>query len=403
MPGPLDGVKVIEIAQEIQGPYAGLFLADMGADVIKVEMRDVGDLSRFLVVKLIAGEDAKNADFSHYFLAMNRGKRSLTLDLKRPEAKEILSRLLDSADVLLSNYRPGVLDRLGFGYEKLSKQNPRLIYAAGSSWGPQGPWVTRPSRDTLAQAAGGIMAKNGMPDDRPLPCGSLIADHSGAFMLMSGILAALYAREKTGKGQKVDACIYGTVIAMQPMEINFTSVSGVETRKAGRGHQFLQGVWGSFQTQDGWICLAGVDDKRWPDFCRVLGIEHIVSEPEYSDNVIRNFRGVKIEQLLDEVFPTKTTAEWMEILTGVDVLATPVQDYQDILNSEQALANGYITEMDHPQIGKVRVVGTPITLSDTPLDTSNPPPELGQHSEEVLLEAGYSWEDIARFREKEAV
>ena len=403
MPGPLDGVKVIEIAQEIQGPYAGLFLADMGADVIKVEMRDVGDLSRFLVVKLIAGEDAKNADFSHYFLAMNRGKRSLTLDLKRPEAKEILSRLLDSADVLLSNYRPGVLDRLGFGYEKLSKQNPRLIYAAGSSWGPQGPWVTRPSRDTLAQAAGGIMAKNGMPDDRPLPCGSLIADHSGAFMLMSGILAALYAREKTGKGQKVDACIYGTVIAMQPMEINFTSVSGVETRKAGRGHQFLQGVWGSFQTQDGWICLAGVDDKRWPDFCRVLGIEHIVSEPEYSDNVIRNFRGVKIEQLLDEVFPTKTTAEWMEILTGVDVLATPVQDYQDILNSEQALANGYITEMDHPQIGKVRVVGTPITLSATPLDTSNPPPELGQHSEEVLLEAGYSWEDIARFREKGAV
>ncbi len=403
MPGPLDGVKVIEIAQEIQGPYAGLFLADMGADVIKVEMRDVGDLSRFLVVKLIAGEDAKNADFSHYFLAMNRGKRSLTLDLKRPEAKEILSRLLDSADVLLSNYRPGVLDRLGFGYEKLSQQNPRLIYAAGSSWGPQGPWVTRPSRDTLAQAAGGIMAKNGMPDDRPLPCGSLVADHSGAFMLMSGILAALYAREKTGKGQKVDACIYGTVIAMQPMEINFTSVSGVETRKAGRGHQFLQGVWGSFQTQDGWICLAGVDDKRWPDFCRVLGIEHIVSEPEYSDNVIRNFRGVKIEQLLDEVFPTKTTAEWMEILTGVDVLATPVQDYQDILNSEQALANGYITEMDHPQIGKVRVVGTPITLSDTPLDTSNPPPELGQHSEEVLLEAGYSWEDIARFREKGAV
>ncbi len=403
MPGPLDGVKVIEIAQEIQGPYAGLFLADMGADVIKVEMRDVGDLSRFLVVKLIAGEDAKNADFSHYFLAMNRGKRSLTLDLKRPEAKEILSRLLDSADVLLSNYRPGVLDRRGFSYEKLSKQNPRLIYAAGSSWGPLGPWVTRPSRDTLAQAAGGIMAKNGMPDDRPLPCGSLVADHSGAFMLMSGILAALYAREKTGKGQKVDACIYGTVIAMQPMEINFTSVSGVETRKAGRGHQFLQGVWGSFQTQDGWICLAGVDDKRWPDFCWVLGIEHVVSEPEYSDNVIRNFRGVKIEQLLDEVFPTKTTAEWMEILTGVDVLATPVQDYQDILNSEQALANGYITEMDHPQIGKVRVVGTPITLSDTPLDTSNPPPELGQHSEEVLLEAGYSWEDIARFREKEAV
>ncbi|MCE2488031.1 MAG: CoA transferase, partial [Desulfurellaceae bacterium] len=198
MPGPLDGVKVIEIAQEIQGPYAGLFLADMGADVIKIEMRETGDLSRFMLVQLIAGPDARHADFSHYFLAMNRGKRSLTLDLKKPQAQPILDRLLDSADVLLTNYRPGVLDRLGFGYEALSKRNPGLIFAQGSSWGPEGPWVRRPSRDTLAQAAGGVMAKNGRPDDRPLPCGTLVADHSGAFMLMAGILAALYAREKTG-------------------------------------------------------------------------------------------------------------------------------------------------------------------------------------------------------------
>ena len=404
MPGPLAGVKVVEVAQEIQGPYAGLFLADMGADVIKIEMRDVGDLSRYMLVKLIADEKTKNADFSHYFLAMNRGKRSITLNLKKPEAKEILYRLLDQADVLLSNYRPGVLDRLGFGYEELSKRNSRLIYAMGSSWGPEGPWVRRPSRDTLAQAAGGIMAKNGMPEDRPLPCGALVADHSGAFMLMAGILAALYAREKTGKGQKVDACIYGTVIAMQPMEINFTSVSGgIETRRAGRGHQFLQGVWGSFKTQDGWICLAGVDDKRWPNFCRVMGIEHVLSDPECSDNVIRNFRGAKIEKVLDEVFPTKTTAEWMDLLNGVDILATPVQEYRDILNNEQALANGYITEIDHPQIGKVRVVGNPITLSETPLNTTTPPPELGQHSEEILLEAGFSWEDIAAFQEKEVV
>ena len=222
-------------------------------------------------------------------------------------------------------------------------------------------------------------------------------------MLMAGILAALYAREKTGTGQKVDACIYGTVIAMQPMEINYTSVSGLETRRAGRGHQFLQGVWGSFPTRDGWICLAGVDDKRWPDFCRVMGIQHVRDEHEYSDNVIRNFRGDKIEQLLDEVFPTKTTDEWMALLNAIDVLATPVQNYRDILNSEQALANGYISEMDHPQIGKVKVVGTPLSLSETPLSTATPPPELGQHSEEVLLEAGFSWPDIAELRSKEVV
>jgi len=263
--------------------------------------------------------------------------------------------------------------------------------------------MRRPSRDTLAQAAGGIMAKNGMPEERPLPCGAAVADCSGALSLMAGILAALYAREKTGRGQQVDACIYGTVIALQPMEMNFTGVSGIETRRAGRGHQFLQGVWGSFRTKDGWICLAGVDDKRWPNFCRVMGIEHVLTDPEYSDNVIRNFRGEKIEKLLDEIFPTKTIDEWMQLLTGIDILATPVQEYLDILNSEQALVNGYITEMDHPQIGKVRVVGTPISLSDTPLKTTTPPPELGQHSEEILLEAGFSWEDIAAFRDKEVV
>ncbi len=188
------------------------------------------------------------------------------------------------------------------------------------------------------------------------------------------------------------------------MEINFTSVSGgIETRRAGRGHQFLQGVWGSFRTKDGWLCLAGVDDKRWPHFCRVMGIEQVLADPECSDNVIRNFRGVKIERVLDEVFPSKTTNEWMDLLNSVDILATPVQEYRDILNNEQALANGYISEMEHPQLGKVRVVGNPITLSDTPLNTTTPPPELGQHSEEILLEAGFSWEDIATFREKEVV
>ncbi|MEE9280425.1 MAG: CoA transferase [Myxococcota bacterium] len=403
MPGPLAGVKVIEIAQEIQGPYAGLFLADMGAAVVKVEMPLIGDLSRHMLVRLIGGPDAENADFSHYFLAMNRGKRSITLDLKKAEAKRVLDRLVDAADVLLTNYRPGVLDRLGFGYEALSERNPGLIYAAGSSWGPEGPWMKRPSRDTLAQAAGGIMAKNGMPGAHPVPCGALVADHSGALSLVSGILAALYAREKTGRGQRVDASIYGTMLALQPMEINFTSVSGIETPRAGRGHQFLHGVWGAFQTADGWICLAGVDDQRWPSFCRVMGIEHVLSDPDCADVVVRNYSGEKIERILDDVFPRKTTEEWMKELDAVDVLAAPVQEYRDILANEQARVNGYITEMDHPELGRIRVVGNPIRLSETPVAADVPPPELGQHSEEILLEAGYSWEEIAKLRESGAV
>ena len=402
MAGPLAGIKVIEIGQEIQGPYAALFLADMGADVVKVETRESGDLSRWMLVQFFGGASAPNASFSHYFLAMNRGKRSLTLDLKKPEGKEVLYRLLERTDVLLSNYRPGVLDRLGFGYEELARRNPRLIYAMGSSWGPNGPWRRRPSRDTLAQAAGGIMAKTGRASDPPLPCGALVADHSGALTLMASVLAALYARERTGKGQRVSASIYGTVMALQPMEIDYTSLSGIETERAGRGHQFLHGVWGAFRTKDGWICLAGCDDQRWPRFCKVMGIEHLLADPE-CDNVTRNFHGTKIEKILDDVFPTRNTKEWLQLLTEADILVSEVATYRDLLDSEQALENGYLTWMDHPQMGRIKVVGNPIQMGDTPLESTNPPPELGQHSEEVLLEAGYGWEEIAALREKQAV
>ncbi len=399
MPGPLDGVRVIEIAQEIQGPYASLFLADMGADVVKVEVPGIGDLSRHMKIRLIAGEGVPNGDFSHYFLAMNRGKRSLTLDLKRPEANQVMLRLAQRADVLVSNYRPGVLGRLGLGWEALSGCNPRLVYAMGSSWGPAGPWLTRPSRDTLAQAASGLMAKTGS-GEHPLPCGALVADHSAALSLVAGILAALFAREKTGRGQKVDASIYGTALALQAMEIDFTSLSGVETPRAERGHQFLHGVWGAFRTRDGWICLAGVDDKRWPAFCDALELGALREDPECADVVTRNYHGTRIQAELDARFPKRTSADWLARLGAADILAAPVQNYADVLASEQAAVNGYITEMDHPALGKIRVVGNPLTLSATPVGPAGPPPELSQHTEEVLLELGYAWEEVEALRAK---
>jgi crotonobetainyl-CoA:carnitine CoA-transferase CaiB-like acyl-CoA transferase len=397
MPGPLDGIRVIEVAQEIQGPYAAMHLADLGAEVIKVETPKIGDLSRHMKIQLIAGPNAKHAEFSHYFLAMNRGKKSITLDLKHAAAKEVLWRLVERADVLVTNYRPGVLDRLGFPWEELQRRNPRLVFAQGSSWGPRGPWQRRPSRDTLAQAVGGLMAKTGPENAGPYPAGALVADHSGALSLLAGILAALFARERTGRGQRVDVSIYGTVMALQPMELNFTSISGLETPRAGRGHQFLHGVWGAFPTQDGHICLAGVDDKRWPAFCEVLGIVHLRDDPAH-DNVTRNYHGTTISDVLDAEFPKRTTADWMERLTAIDVLVAPVASYQEVLASEQAAMNGYVAEMDHPELGKIRVVGSPIGLSETPVTVGGPPPELGQHTEEILLDAGYAWEEVEVLR-----
>ncbi len=401
MAGALEGIRVVEIGQEIQGPYAGQYLADMGASVVKIENRTTGDMSRWLRAAEFFPK-VRSGHVSPYFLAMNRGKRSLTLDVKNPKGKEILHRLLERADVLLTNYRPGVLDRLGFSYETLSKTNPRLIYAMGSSWGPKGPWMKRPSRDTLAQAAGGLMGKTGFEGIPPIAAGAAVADTNGALALATSVVTALFVRERTGKGQKVGASIYGTVIAMQAMELSYASYSGEETRRAGRAHQLLRGVWGAFKTKDGYVCLAGCDDKRWPTLCKLLGIEHLRDDPE-CDNQMRNFHGEKIEKVLDDLFATKTTDEWLELLNGADILATKVTSYKDVLASEQAKMNGYLTTVHHDEAGDVTVAGNPIDMSDTPLAPGTRAPEHGEHTEEVLLELGYDWEEIAAIRESAAV
>src|SRR5579875_1446900 len=402
MSKPLAGIKVIEIAQEIQGPFAALFLSDLGAEITKVENRETGDLSRWLLAGMLGGPNVKNAQISHYFIAMNRGKRSITVDLKKPQGVEVIRRLAKTHDVVLTNYRPGVLDRLGLGYDEIRKINPRIIYAQASSWGPRGPWVSRPSRDTLAQAASGLMSKTGMPSDPPLAAGAAIADQAGALTLAGGVLAALFARERTGEGQRVDASIYGTMIAAQGFELNYTSMTGTEPPKAGRGHPFLHGVWGAYRTKDGYICIAGVDDKRWADFCRVMGIEAMQNDPEF-ENVTRNFHGDKIEKVLDEIFPKRTTREWLDELTAVDILVTEVASHKDVLASEQARINGYIMQLDHPVAGKMTVTGCPVSLNGEITTEAGPVSEHGQHTEEILLEAGYTWEEIAALREAEAI
>jgi crotonobetainyl-CoA:carnitine CoA-transferase CaiB-like acyl-CoA transferase len=398
----LEGIKVLEIGQEIQGPFAALILSDLGANVVKIENRESGDLSRWLTTALIGGPNVNNPTVSHYFIAMNRGKRSVTIDLKKSQGAAVVRRMAKTADVLLTNYRPGVLDRLGLGYEAVRAENRKIVYAQGSSWGPKGPWVTRPSRDTLAQAASGLMAKTGMPSDPPLAAGITVADHCGALSLVSGILAALLARERTGEGQRVDASIYGTLIAIQGFELDYASISGQETERAGRGHQFLHGVWGAYRTKDGYICLAGVDDKRWPTFCQLMGIEHLQDDPE-CDNPNRNFRGYKLQGVLDEIFPKKTSREWLEELSAADILVTEVVDYGQVLQSEQAKVNGYLKDVELPNGGHALVSGTPISLNGEVETESRPAPEHGQHTEEVLLEVGYTWEEIAALREAEVI
>jgi CoA:oxalate CoA-transferase len=291
---------------------------------------------------------------------------------------------------------------LGLGYEELRKLNPKIVFAQASSWGPRGPWVARPSRDTLAQAASGLMSKTGMPEDPPLAAGAAIADQTGALTLAGGVLAALFARERTGQGQRVDASIYGTMIAAQGFELNYSSMTGTEPPRAGRGHPFLHGVWGAFRTKDGHLCIAGVDDKRWSDFCRIMGIQEIETDPEF-ENTARNFRGDKIEEILDRIFPRKTTSEWLKLLTDADILVTEVASHQQVLASEQARLNGYLLDLEHPVAGKITVTGCPVSLNGEIATEARPAPEHGEHTEQILLELGYSWEEIGALRESSAI
>jgi crotonobetainyl-CoA:carnitine CoA-transferase CaiB-like acyl-CoA transferase len=402
MSKPLEGIKVVEIGQEIQGPFAGLCLADLGADVVKIENCEGGDLSRAILAKMIGGPETRNGDRSHYYHVMNRGKRSITVNLKHPEGVEIIRRLVKSADVVFTNYRIGVLERLGLGFDDMKKLNPKIVFAQGSSWGPNGPWVKRPSRDLLAQAASGIVAKGGRPGDPVTPVAFAVADQSGGLSLAAGILAALFARERTGEAQKVDVSIYGTMIALQTFEIGYVGFTGLEPARAGVGHQFLHGVWGTYPTKDGHIVLGTVDDKRWPAFCRILGIGRLEKDPAFQ-GLKRIFEADELEKLLNEVLPTRTSAEWLAELNDADILASEVVDYRSVLASEQARANGYVLEVTDDDNGKTLTSGPAISVNGEVRKDSPPAPQVGQHTEEIMVEVGYSWEEILQLQEKGAV
>ncbi len=390
MAGALDGIKIVDFSQEVLGPYGTALLADMGATVYKVERRE-GEFGR-------RGGPA-------YVTALNRGKRSLTLDLKQPRAREIVYRLVAKSDVVVSNWLPGVMDRLGFGYEALQRVKPDIIYAFGTTFGSDGPWRMKPGRDTLGQAAGGLMAYTGLPDHYPLPAGAIIADSSTAMTLAAGILAALVHRQRTGEGQKVEVSLYGTIICMQPWEISTKAFNPqLPLRRAGRNHSFaLRGVWGSFRTQDGYLCIAGCFDEQWPALCKVLGIEAHQNDPLIATAELRGQNEEALWKIMEPAFAKRSTKEWLAVLEAHEFLVAPVQTYDDILNDEQAAINGYIRTIDHPDLGRKKIVGHPIKMSKTPPQFPGPAPEIGQHTEEILQGLGYSWDDIAALRDGQVI
>jgi formyl-CoA transferase/CoA:oxalate CoA-transferase len=390
--GALEGVRVLDLGLLVQGPQAGLLLADLGADVIKVELPRLGDQARWI---WISPKDSR----APYFIACNRGKRSLTLDLRRAEGHDIFLRLVESADVVISNFLPGTLEGWGLGYEALAARNPRIIFGTGSVFGPVGPDAKRKGTDIAAQAAGGLIRSTGSGPHDVTPVGATIADHIGSQNLCNGVLAALLARGRTGRGQRVDVSLLGGQIYAQASEYTYTFLSGRNPGQADRGHPLIQLIYGVFPTKDGQLAIPGVAVADRDKFYSVIDRPELSLDERYSALV---FTRKDRNSLFDELavtFSQKTTAEWESILGAAGLRYAAVRDYSEVAQDEGVYENGYLQRVEHPEWGEVTMMGCPIRLSDTPARPGAFAPELGEHSDEILLEIGCSREEIGKLRE----
>lgn len=391
--GPLDGIRVLDFTRYQQGPWATVMLGDMGAEIIKVEERGHGDLGRAL---------GKQPDgFCAYFEAHDRNKKSITLDVRRPEGKEVVYKLIERVDVLTHNFRPGVMDRLDLGYERLKAINPRLIYGSASGFGPEGPIARRPSFDIIGQAMGGIMvAQGGGPGREPRMALPGVADQSGAAYFAFGIAMALIARERFGIGQQVDASLYGSQIALQAMNLTASMRSGVHPPSRPQGSPTFR-AYGCSDNR--WVAVGVLDPAVYPRLCLALDRPDLAADERFAEPFSRYANADALEGELTAAFAAITRDDAMDRLIAHDVPCGLVQDYTEVACDPQALANGYITTVEHPSLGTLKVVGPPVRLSETPPAVKTPAPELGQHTEEILLDLGYDWEQISALREAEVI
>jgi crotonobetainyl-CoA:carnitine CoA-transferase CaiB-like acyl-CoA transferase len=400
---PLEGIRVLDWTIWQQGPVCSLMLGDLGAEVIKLEERVGGDPGRG--VTKIGGVDLSDRP-NFYFEATNRNKKSLALDLKKPEAKEIVYQLVTKSDVFVQNFRKGVAERLGLDYETLRQHNPRLIYASGSGYGPEGPDSTQPSFDRLGLARSGIMFAVGEPDMPPLPIVEGIADQVSAVILSYGVLAALRARERFGVGQRVDASLLGSMMWLQNLSVMARLIMGFAIPRSPR-KMAVNPLWNQYGCKDGkWLALGMLQaDRYWPALCRAIGRPELIEDSRFSNMAARAGNAAECVEILDAAFATRPRDEWIQILRSAgDIIVGPVNSVDDLPDDPQVRANDYIVDIDHPRFGKTQFLGIPYRLGKTPARIRSTAPEFGQHTEEVLTEVlGYSWEKVGQLKEMEVI
>ncbi|MYG51759.1 MAG: CoA transferase [Rhodospirillaceae bacterium] len=374
-PLPLEGVRVLDFSQVMMGPCCTQMLGDYGADVIKIERAEGGDLSRWSV-----GDDPDGGN-NPVFASLNRNKRSIAVNLKADEDREAVLRLVETADVVVNNFRPGVMDRMGFGYDRLQAINPRIIYAVGTGYGLDGPYVDRGGQDVLAQAMSGVMHRRADP---ALPLSvypTALADYAAGMHLVQGILLALLQRRQTGEGQQVAVSLYNSMLAMQMQEAAAWMMRGQDLNWA------AMPLCGVFETTDGAIVMVGAFKKNpLQDICRALGIEDLSADPRYADLEQQKRHRPELQEIFRTSFRANSTAYWLERLGAVDILSAPVKSLPEALDDPQTACNEMVVELAPSAGGPVRLIASPIDMSDAPFRVRHAPPKLGEHNDEVLAE-----------------
>jgi crotonobetainyl-CoA:carnitine CoA-transferase CaiB-like acyl-CoA transferase len=391
----LEGMKVLDLSRVLTGPYCTMMLADMGADVIKVEQPGTGDDTRQWGPPFLEGE-------STYFLSVNRNKRSLTLNLKHPEGQEVLLRLLRWADVLVENFRPGYLDRLGFGYERLREVNPGLVYCSISGFGATGPYRDKPGYDVLAQAMGGMMGVTGYEGAPPVKAGMSVADIGAGMFAAFGILAALMARQQTGRGQLVDTSLLESQLAWHTYLATAYFATGKVPRRLGSAHPSIA-PYQAIRCRDGHVVVAVGNDSLWRKFCGALGLDDLGADPQWATNPQRASRREELITLLESRLTNQTMDELVRRCEESGVPAGPIYNLEQVYSDLHVLAREMVVQVEHPVSGPFRMTGIPVKLSDTPGAVRLPPPTLGQHTDEVLRALGYTAGQIGSLRENGAI
>ena len=389
---PLAGLRVLDLSRVLAGPYCTMMLADYGADIVKIEPPEVGDDSR--AFGPFVGKE------SAYFMSLNRNKRSMALNFKRKEEVDLFKEMVKHADVVVENYRPGTMEKFGLGYDELKKINPKIIYAACSGFGHSGPYQFKPAYDIIVQAMGGIMSVTGPEGGEPTRVGASVGDIIAGMFTAYGVMMALFHRERTGEGQKVDVGMLDCQVAVLENAIARYVTSGCVPTPLGNRHPSIT-PFSAFTAKDGHIIVGAGNERLWEKLCNILGHSELITDPRFDSNSRRTANVKELMSILNEIFSEKTIAEWLNVLETAELPCAPINTVDKIVNDPQIKAREMIVEIEHPVAGHLKMPGVPVKMSLTPGSVDTPAPMLGQHTAELLKEIlGWDEEKTTEFFQK---